>query len=272
MTLTDIANDYVDNLSLRPVTLDLDFLQRLNRAHLTHYTFNSLSVVLGEDMPLDIVHLHNKIVTRRRGGYCFEHNKLALHVLSKLGFDVRLVLAKVVYNRDIDVPRTHRISLVTLDGDDYLLDVGFGPLGPRHPVKLSTPGIQTQGNEQFRVIKGEHGELGLQVHKDGDFSTLYTFNTHNYSEAECTPPHFYSHKSPEAAFVNNLVIAKKSDNHIESLRNGTWHRTHDGVLTEHTITSAEHLSTVMNEVFDLDIDLASATYLFNRFVLPAVSQ
>ncbi|MCE0556366.1 arylamine N-acetyltransferase [Motilimonas sp. E26] len=272
MTLSDIANDYVDDLGLRPATLDLEFLQRLNRAHLTHYTFNSLSVVLAQEMPLDVTHLHNKIVTRRRGGYCFEHNKLALHVLSELGFDARLLLAKVVYNRDTDVPRTHRISLVTLDGDDYLLDVGFGPLGPRHPVKISTPEVQQQGNEQFRIVNVERGELGLQVYKDGDFFTLYTFNLHHYSEAECTPAHFYSHKSPDAAFVNNLVIAKKSDNQTESLRNGTWQRTDNGTVTEHTIASEEQLNTVMKEVFDLEIDLATAAFLFKKFVRPSLNQ
>ena len=48
-------------------------------------------------------------------------------MLQQLGFDVRLLLAKVVYKRDVDVARTHPVSLISLNGDDYLFDVGFGP-------------------------------------------------------------------------------------------------------------------------------------------------
>ena len=45
-------------------------------------------------------------------------------------------MAKVIYNRDVDVARTHRITLLNLDGDDYIVDTGFGHFGARFPVKL----------------------------------------------------------------------------------------------------------------------------------------
>ena len=59
-----------------------------------------------------------------------------LSVLGELGFDARLLMAKVIYNRDVDVARTHRMTLLNLDGDDYIVDTGFGHFGARFPVKL----------------------------------------------------------------------------------------------------------------------------------------
>lgn len=58
-------------------------------------------------------------------------------MLEALGFEVTLYLARVIYNRDIHPGLTHRITLVHLDGERYLVDVGFGPLGPDLPVGLS---------------------------------------------------------------------------------------------------------------------------------------
>ena len=133
--MKNIAAPYLDDLELSAST-DIGFLNELQSKHIARYSFNSLAVVLGQDISLDIHDILNKIVNKQRGGYCFEHNKLVLNVLAELGFDVRLLMAKVIYNRDVDVARTHRITLLNLDGDDYIVDTGFGHFGARFPVKL----------------------------------------------------------------------------------------------------------------------------------------
>lgn len=51
-------------------------------------------------------------------------------VLEELGFSVNLFLGRVIYNQDIHPGLTHRITLVEIDGNHYIADVGFGPLGP----------------------------------------------------------------------------------------------------------------------------------------------
>ena len=110
-----------------------------------------------------------KLLTRRRGGYCFEHNKLVLTVLSQLGFEVRVLLAKVIYNQEVEVAKTHRVTLLTLAGDDYIVDAGFGHLGARFPVKIELGLVQDQGDAQFRIIKNVKDEYCYQVFKDGAF-------------------------------------------------------------------------------------------------------
>lgn len=265
-TMEKITQAYLADLELPSSSLDINFLRELQSKHIARHSFNSLAVVLGQDLPLDAPSLFNKIVTQRRGGYCFEHNKLVMSVLSELGFKVQLLMAKVIYNRDVDVARTHRITLLSFQGEDYIVDAGFGHFGARFPVKLELGLDQDQGDARYRIIKNQQDEYCYQVFKDNEFFTLYTFNLHHYSEAECLPAHFYSHKHPDAAFVNNLVICRKHFNHIKSLRNGEFHRVQNGVTKTTYITTAAELHQMLTEVFELDVDIAISEFLYSKFI------
>lgn len=265
LTLQTMVNAYLTDLELIP-SIDIEFLNELQSKHIARYSFNSLAVVLGQDISLDINVIFNKIVERQRGGYCFEHNKLVLNVLSELGFEVRLLMAKVIYNRDVDVARTHRITLLNFEGDDYIVDAGFGHFGARLPVKLELGLEQDQGDAIYRIIQNSKNDYCYQVFKEDTFFTLYTFNLHHYSEAECLPAHFYSHKSPDAAFVNNMVVCRKFYDDILSLRNGELFRISDGATVTTAIASAQHLHTILVDDFELDLDLAISEFLFSKFV------
>lgn len=264
-TIQQMAKAYLADLELT-ASADVGFLRKLQSKHIARYNFNSLAVVLGQDISLDIEVIFSKIVEKRRGGYCFEHNKLVLSVLAELGFDVRLLMAKVVYNRDVDVARTHRITLLYLHGEGYIVDAGFGHFGARFPVKLELGLEQDQGDAVYRIVQNSNQDYCYQVFKEGAFFTLYTFNLHHYSEAECLPAHFYSHKSPDAAFVNNMVVCRKFYNNILSLRNSELFRISNSETVTTVITSAKQLHHVLTEVFELDLDLAIAEFLYTKFI------
>jgi len=266
MTNSQIAALYLADLKLEKGSLGITFLNQLQSNHVAQYSFNNLAVILEQELPLDACSLFNKIVERRRGGYCFEHNKLVLTVLDELNFNVRLLLAKVVYNRDVEVARTHRITLLTLAGEDYIIDTGFGHLGARFPVKIELGLVQNQGDAQYRIIKNVKGEYCYQVFKDGDFFTLYTFDLHHYTESDCLLGHFYSHQHPDAAFVNNLVICRKFYNDIKSLRNDEFHHVVNGVTQTTKVTSVKQLHQLLIDVYELDIDIAISEFLFHKFV------
>lgn len=265
VSLQHIANSYLAELEL-PVSTDIKFLRELQSKHIARYSFNSLAAVLGQDISLEVGDIFSKIVEKHRGGYCFEHNKLVLSVLSELGFEVRLLMAKVIYNRDVDVARTHRVTLLNLEGDDYIVDTGFGLFGARFPVKLELGLEQDQGDAVYRIVKNTQGDYCYQLFKDEAFFTLYTFNLHRYSEAECLPAHFYSHKSPDAAFVNNMVVCRKFYNDILSLRNSEFFRIRDGETVTTVITSAKHLHQILTDFFELDLDSAIEEFLFSKFI------
>lgn len=266
MTREEMVATYLDKLGLSGQPVSIEFIQAMQSHHIAQFSFNSLAVVLGQDISLELADIFKKIVLDGRGGYCFEHNKLFYEVLSHLGVDVQIKMARVVYNKDIDVPRTHRISLMKLNGESYIVDAGFGHFGPRYPVRLELGEEQIQGGDVYRITASTHDRYCFQMLKDGAFFTLYTFDLNHYTDMDCLTGHFYSHKHPNAGFVNNLVISKKYSHEVISLRNHEVHRIVDHKSTVSVVDSEEMLHDVLSKTFELKIDRAVVSYLYNKFI------
>ncbi|WP_067830779.1 arylamine N-acetyltransferase family protein [Actinomadura kijaniata] len=115
----------------------LETLRGLQRAHVTSVPFETLEIILGRPIPLDLPSLQDKLVRRRRGGYCYEHTPLFAAVLERIGYGVTGLQARVSMGADKLRPATHALLRVTLPGDDrvWLCDVGFGS-GPLEPIEL----------------------------------------------------------------------------------------------------------------------------------------
>jgi N-hydroxyarylamine O-acetyltransferase len=218
-----IAAGYLKALGLgnysSPHLPRLSFLKDITQRHVEKFPFASVGPRLGDELPLEVDQLYDRIVVRKRGGYCFEHNALLLAVLQDLGFDVQLFLARVIYMGDTHPGLTHQFSIVNFKDARYIVDVGFSYLGPRYPVSLC--GEESHESQRiFRVSEREARVFHLQtLNDDGQFYSLYKFDLVRYGEADCQLGHFYSHKHPEAVFVNNLVASRILDGTILSLRN-----------------------------------------------------
>jgi len=107
----------------------LGALNEIHRAHRLAIPFENLDIPLGAGIDLGSEQLFNKLVTGRRGGYCFEQNALFLGMLQALGFEARPLLARIWLRTAPDdpvPPRTHTLNLVQVDGADYIADAGFG--------------------------------------------------------------------------------------------------------------------------------------------------
>ena len=266
----DMVKAYLADLELTEAPRDITFLQQLQSQHIARYSFNSLAVVLGQELPLDLPALFDKIVTKKRGGYCFEHNKLVFNVLEELGFDVRLLVARVVNNRDVDSPRTHRITLLNYNGQQWIVDAGFGAMGPYHPVPFTSEDDGETAEGHYRIVNDDSGLFRMQVLKEGEYFTLYTFDLGSYTDADCLLGHFYSHRHPEAAFVNNLVVSRKLPEVTYSLRNAEFHTITASDTLVTPVHDAQRLHILLTEVFELDVDMAVSEFLFERFVVDSI--
>ncbi len=217
MKRKEIVQKYLKAINLNHNDLDFNFLENLVNRHVATFPFSSVGCLLRDELPLELESLYQRIVVQRRGGYCFEQNGLLYEVLDELGFSSELYLARVIYNQDIHPGLTHRITVITYDQKKYLMDVGFGPQGPRFPIAMS--GIEMKdGDKVFRIIEKKLGEFHLQVLKNGGFFSLYRFELANYGQADCEIGHFYSHRHPNANFVNHLVVSLIKEHETRSLR------------------------------------------------------
>ena len=111
----------------RPAAPTLDALAELALAHLYSVPFENLDIAAGRRLSVELEAIHDKVVTRRRGGFCYELNGLFAGLLRALGYDVTLLAAEVPEPRDGGPrhDRAHLVLLVTLDGP-WLVDVGWG--------------------------------------------------------------------------------------------------------------------------------------------------
>ena len=62
-----------------------ELLSKLHYAHCTHVPYENLDILRSVPLDLDYDSLFDKIVTRGRGGYCFELNGLLGWLLRELG-------------------------------------------------------------------------------------------------------------------------------------------------------------------------------------------
>jgi N-hydroxyarylamine O-acetyltransferase len=258
-----VAQQYLDALGLERAEPSLTFLTQMTRRHVSTLAFSSIGPRLRDDLPLGPEHLLDRIVVRGRGGYCFEQNGLLFEVLQELGFDARIQLARVIHNQDVHPGLTHRVTLVTIDGREYVADVGFGPLGPPTPVPMPKDDSVDDG-ARFRVHEARPGEFHMQSIVDGQRYSLYRFDLARYGPSDCELGHFYSHRHPEATFVNNLVASLILEDEVRSLRNRDYWVIREDSTTTTAITSAEQLRGLLASELGVQVSAAEGQRLFDE--------
>ena len=260
---TQITDRYLDALGLRRGDPSLSLLREITARHLARFPFSSVSVWLGHELPLDLESLYRRVVGQGSGGYCFELNGLLYGVLEDLGFSPRLCMARVMLDKSEPTGLTHRITLVDLEGERYLVDGGFGPWGPRQPIGLSQAAVHEPGRT-FRVAEPRAGEFHLQIAANAGFKSLYRFELAHYNQADCELGHFYSHRHPRAPFVNNLVAAKILGDQIRSLRNRDYWIIDQWGRQQRPVSDAQMLRSLLGDEFGIAISAAESRSLFTR--------
>lgn len=191
---------------------NLDVLQDLVTAHTRTIAFENLDPLLGR--PIDDLSpeaLADKLVRRRRGGYCYEHNGLFGYVLAELGFGVRRFGARVVWTLAPEAPvppQTHTLLAVTLPGDQqqYLVDVGFGGQTPTSPLALETGSVQQTPLEPYRLL--DRGDsLVLQALIGGEWQSLYVFATRTAPPIDLKVGSWYVSTHPSSHFLTSLMAS-----------------------------------------------------------------
>lgn len=234
---------------------DLETLRRLHYLHPCAIPFENLSSLLREPIPLDLVALEDKLIRRRRGGYCFEQNHLFMHALAALGFKLTPLAARVVWNRAEGWinPRTHMALLVELRGKPYLCDVGFGGTTLTAPLEL-TPGVeQATPHEHFRLVALE-SEYELEVRLEGGWRAAYRFDLQPQLPIDYEAYNHFVATHPSSSFLSVLMAAKPDAKGRHALAGNAFTRYENGTrVAEHRIESGTELKRLLEREFAIDI-------------------
>ncbi|MBI1379353.1 MAG: hypothetical protein GC157_18025 [Frankiales bacterium] len=217
MDRSELTTAYLAALGLDGAERGPGLLPEVVRRHVATLAFTSVGPRLGDPLPLAPEELLDRIVVRRRGGYCFEHNGLVHEVLDELGLRPRLCLGRVLLSGNPHPGLTHRINVVELDGTPHVVDVGFGAPGPHLPVPLGGAVVGSSWRS-FRVVELRPEHWTMQKLEDGDWTSLYRFELLEYGQSDCEIGHFWSHRHPSASFVNRFVASLILDDEVRSLQ------------------------------------------------------
>ncbi|OBA70828.1 arylamine N-acetyltransferase [Mycobacterium sp. 1554424.7] len=264
-------NGYLDRIDFRGVAEPkLDTLQALVSAHRRTIPFENLDPLMGTPVDdLGPAALTDKLVHRRRGGYCYEQNGLMGYVLSEIGFRVRRLAGRVIWTLPPDAPfpaQTHTVLAVTFPGSagPYLVDVGFGGQTPPSPLRIEIGSVQQTALEPYRLEDRRDG-LVLQAQIRGDWAPLYEFTTRTAPDIDLKVGSWFVSTHPSSHFVTGLMAALVTDDARLNLagRNLTVHRADGSEKIQ--LDDAAAVVDALTERFGINVaDLGDRTALEAR--------
>jgi N-hydroxyarylamine O-acetyltransferase len=202
-------------------TADLASLRALHVAHMAAIPFENIDVRLRRPIRLDLRSLQDKLVTRRRGGYCFEQNSFFSAVLREIGFQVDTLEARVrPRGATRELPRTHMTLRVKVDGRYWLADVGFGGDGPIEPVPLDGE-VSEQWDGSYEVGR-ENGVHVLRRELAGEWYDMYAFTLAPALPVDFEVASYYTSTHPTSAFLNTLTVQRSEPSGRHILRGRTF--------------------------------------------------
>jgi len=237
---------------------DLATLRALHRAHLLAIPYENLDIHLGRGMGVEAEAAFEKIVIRRRGGWCYEMNGLFAAVLEQVGFTVtRMAGATMREVMGNLVLGNHLVLLVDVAGKPWIADVGFGD-GSLEPFPLRPGPFAVAGYE-----------FGLEQ-VDG---LWWRFRNHPYGAARsfdfipepALPGVLAAHcdwqqTAPESSFVMNLVVQRFTERGHVQLQGRRLSRLRAGRKEQRLLGSPAHLVRVLDREFGLDVPEAASLW------------
>jgi N-hydroxyarylamine O-acetyltransferase len=241
-----------------PLVPSFDILTVLIEHHLAAIPFENIDILLDRGIDISAEAVEAKLIARRRGGYCYEHNGLFKRVLAAIGFEVASLAARVVWMMPEDakpLPRTHMALRVTLEGEPLLVDVGFGGNVPSSPLRLSETAPQTTRHGPFRVMP--RGRIHIvEAQLDGQWQPLYHLSSDPLLDVDFEPLNWFTSTNPGSAFRKNLMVARTTSDARLSLMNRRLTVRQRGGPVERRDLEAVEIERALTDVFRIPIEAA----------------
>ncbi len=236
-----------------PVEPSAETLRRLQVAHLLAVPFENLSIHAHEPIVLDDQALFRKIVSRRRGGFCYELNGLFAALLRAIGFEVVMLSAQVAnadgqFSPDFD----HMALLVTVD-EPWLVDVGFGDSFVE-PLSLNERDSQVQGDCAYRVVVEGERLVVMQckeVSTSDEWKPQYRFTLKPYQYSDYAERCEYHQTSPLSHFTKARICSRLTPQGRITLSDMRFITTGGAARIERPVATEGEYSDILREHFGI---------------------
>jgi N-hydroxyarylamine O-acetyltransferase len=229
-------------------------LRHLHRQHLYSVPFENLDIALGIPIRLDAVALFEKVVVRRRGGFCYELNGLFHDLLAVMGFKVERLSARVARaDGSLSPEFDHMLLKVSLE-EPWLADVGFGD-SSLDPVPMRASTANQDERSEFTVCESEGGLAFDLVRRLGDGTNLpqYRFTEVPRRMTEFAEMCYFHQTSPESHFTQNRICSKALPNGRITISGMRLIETSNGERRETLLENEKELRTCLAERFGIEL-------------------
>jgi len=228
----------------------LELLTLLQKKHLLSVPFENLDIHYEIPIVLNTGDIYQKVITKRRGGFCYELNSLFGELLKSLGFNVKLISARVFdQQQQIFSPEFDHLAIIAkIESSDYLTDVGFGEFAFT-PLKIELNTIQDDERGAFMI--GQYDDLyykvAKRVGKNWIPEYMFTLKARDLSEFEerC----HYNQTSPLSHFTQNKFCSLATEKGRVTVTASKIKITFGDTITELAVNSEKEFLEALDSYF-----------------------
>lgn len=198
---------YLNRINLKDCYPNLASLTQLQEHHMENIPFENLDIIAGREIALDHAHLFEKLIIKKRGGYCFELNTLYAELLRTIGFAPKPILGRVWLSNPLKTPpRNHLAHILELDGKTYITDVGFGGLITRIPLDIHVSSLINDTVGMVKIIPFTDHQFMIQRLTKKGWTNLYSFENVEISEEDIHISNYYMSTHPQSHFARHKFV------------------------------------------------------------------
>lgn len=221
----------------------------LHEAHLFAVPFENLDIHFNGIFDLDHERLYDKVVVRKRGGFCYELNLLFHLLLTEIGFKSQILNARVYNAEGLPGPDFDHMCLLVKTDQEFLVDVGFGDSFMR-PIALND-NIQFDGRNYFRIESAGAGTYDILMSEDGKvFDRKYNFGLDPVAAHDFDAACLEKQTSPDSHFVRNIICTRPTAVGRTTIYNNKFIQRVNGVRHEREI-GPENMTELLQQEFGI---------------------
>ena len=240
----------IENYNILPT---LENLKLLQKQHLLNIPFENLDIHLKRQIVLNTENFGRKILEEKRGGFCYELNGLFCKLLDEIGYKNRIISARVNdTNGGFGAEYDHLAILTEIDGEEFLVDVGFGDF-IAEPLKFVLDVEQKDENGTFLLRKFDE-EYFEVVKKEGDeWESEFIFKDLERDLSEFTEMSDFHQTSPESHFTRGKLCSIMTNEGRKTLTDDKFIETKNGQKITTHIDSEKTFQEILAREFGINI-------------------